>query len=102
MSQLSHNRTIGIWIELYRSELGSEGIGRLLRFVIEGAAKSGYRFVLACPSWYRQQLEEYIDEFDNATQSSVSVLCVRQQPAILTSTNPQTLTENPDSDCRHH
>lgn len=75
--------TVGVWIQLMPGSLADEGIGRLLSFFIEGAAGQGTRFVIACPSWYRKDLDDFVGTLSVDSRQAISVLSARKNPSVF-------------------
>lgn len=78
------SKAIGVWLELYPGQpLSSEGIGRLLGLVINGAARSGQKWLIACPSWYRQELDDFLAGLPPPARSATAIVSVRRTPAFF-------------------
>jgi glycosyltransferase involved in cell wall biosynthesis len=73
--------TIGVWYEDCGEPVLTQGTGKLLQSIIAGGASRGHQFVIACPSWKRTEVNQFIAGLDRLSGLSVSVLTARRAPA---------------------
>jgi glycosyltransferase involved in cell wall biosynthesis len=71
---MTQSLNVGIWIQLPpRARWRTEGIGRLIGYIIEGtAAARNVHFVLCAPPWMQTEIEAFIAELAPQVRKSVT------------------------------
>ncbi|MCC6787494.1 MAG: glycosyltransferase [Hyphomonadaceae bacterium] len=68
---------VGVWIQLPpKARWRTEGIGRLIGYIIEGTATTkGVKYVLCAPPWMEEELQAFISELPPRVRDHVTFKC---------------------------
>lgn len=75
MSDVSPNPLcVGVWIQLPpNARWRTEGIGRLIGYIIDGTTARGTSFVLLAPPWMETEMRAFIEELPARSRNSVEL-----------------------------
>ncbi|MBQ7732018.1 MAG: glycosyltransferase family 4 protein [Lentisphaeria bacterium] len=73
---------IGIFTAYYpHVELGQEGIGRLLVFIMKGMLNNGHELTILAPSWHRKEVRKLLKE--HSLEKTIKIKSVKLHPPIM-------------------
>ena len=62
-------------------ELGQEGIGRLLVFIMKGMLNNGHELTILAPSWHRKEVKKLLKE--HSLEKTIKIKSVKLHPPIM-------------------